>query len=41
MIKVAVQVSGAEKVTLAVTNKGIKVSREVKSTRNSEVEMLI
>ena len=41
MTKVAVQVSGAEKVTLAVTNKGIKVSREVKSTRNSEVEMLI
>ena len=41
MTKVTVQVSGAEKVILAVTGKGIKVSREVKSTKNSEVEMLI
>lgn len=41
MKKVTVQVSGAEKVTIALTGKGIKVSREVKSTMDSEVELLV
>ena len=41
MTKVTVQVSGAEKATIALTGKGIKVSREVKSTMDSEVELLV
>ena len=41
MTKITVQVSGTEKVTLALTAKGIKVTREEKSTQNLEVEMLV
>ena len=41
MTKITVQVSGTEKVTLALTAKGIKVTREEKSTQNIEVEMLV
>ena len=41
MQKITVQASGIEKVTVAATKKGIKVSREVKQTRDSEIEMLL
>ncbi len=41
MQKITVQASGIEKVTVAATKKGIKVSREVKQTKDSEVEMIL
>lgn len=41
MQKITVQVSGIEKVTVAATRKGIKVSREIKQTKDSEIEMML
>lgn len=41
MRKVTIQISNIEKVTVAATKKGIKVSREIKQTNDSEIELLI
>ena len=41
MIKATVQISSREKVEVKMTNKGIKVSREIKKKVDSETEMII